>query len=358
MTTLDPPRFYWFAALCDDDTTNLGNPNASLLSSYDHCAGIVAEAAAQGFDGILLPSGYALGIDTVAFAAAVARDVADIDLLVAIRVGELWTPQLVRQLATLDQLSGGRIRINIISSDLPGRSEPGAIRYSRTNEVMEQLRRGLGGEPLTVDGAPLAPPRIVEATKRTPPLYFGGLSQEARDVAARQADVYLMWPDTEGEVAAIVSDLSARAEQEHRQLRFGYRVHVVVRETERAAREAAAQLIAGLDDETGSAIRSKSLDATSVGVARQQSLRSEADALGFVEPSLWTGIGRARSGCGAAIVGDPDQVEAKLRRYVDLGISTFILSGYPHTEEARRFGEMVLPRFAAVANEQAEGRKR
>jgi len=339
------PDFFWFAALCDDDTTNLGNPAAGIVSSYDHCSNIVAEAAAQGFDGILLPSGYALGIDTVAFAAAVARDVENIDLLVAIRVGELWTPQLVRQLATLDQLSGGRLRINIISSDLPGKTESGAIRYGRTAETMEQLRSGFAGESLTVDGAPLAPPRIVAATKRTPPLYFGGLSPEARAVAAGGADVYLMWPDTEPQVAAIISDLTQRAAAVGRELSFGYRVHVIVRETEREATEAAAALIDGLDDETGSAIRAKSLDATSVGVARQQSLRSDADDFGFVEPNLWTGIGRARSGCGAAIVGNPDQVEAKLRRYMELGISSFILSGYPHVDEARRFGELVLPRF-------------
>jgi len=345
MTTKNRPDFFWFAALCDDDTTNLGNPAASIVSSYDHCSNIVAEAAAQGFDGILLPSGYALGIDTVAFAGAVARDVENIDLLVAIRVGELWTPQLVRQLATLDQLSGGRLRINIISSDLPGKTESGAIRYGRTAETMEQLRSGFAGELLTVDGAPLAPPRIVSATKRTPPLYFGGLSPEARAVAAGGADVYLMWPDTEPQVAAIISDLTQRAAAVGRELSFGYRVHVIVRETEREATEAAAALIDGLDDETGSAIRAKSLDATSVGVARQQSLRSDADDFGFVEPNLWTGIGRARSGCGAAIVGNPDQVEAKLRRYMELGISSFILSGYPHVDEARRFGELVLPRF-------------
>ncbi len=345
MTTTKRPDFFWFAALCDDDTTNLGNPSASIASSYDHCAAVVAEAAAQGFDGVLLPSGYALGIDTVAFAAAVARDVDDIDLLVAIRVGELWTPQLVRQLATLDQLSHGRLRINIISSDLPGRAESGAIRYGRTAQTMEQLRRGFAGEALTVEGAPLAPPRIVQVTKRTPPLYFGGLSPEARTVAAGGADVYLMWPDTEGEVEAIISDLTQRAESVGRELSFGYRVHVIVRDSEREAREAASALVAGLNDDAGSAIRAKSLDATSVGVARQQSLRGDADDDGFVEENLWTGIGRARSGCGAAIVGDPDQVEAKLRRYMDLGISSFILSGYPHREEARRFGELVLPRF-------------
>ena len=108
-------EFSWFAALCDDDTTDLADDSARLLSSYDHCRSIVAEAARQGFDAILLPSGYQLGIDSTAFAAAVARDVPDIDLLLAVRCGELWPPQLVRQLATIDQLSGGRLRVNIIS---------------------------------------------------------------------------------------------------------------------------------------------------------------------------------------------------------------------------------------------------
>ncbi len=339
------PEFSWFAALCDDDTSNLGQPSAQLLSSYDHCAGIVAEAAAQGFDAVLLPSGYALGIDSTAFAAAVARDVPGIDLLLAIRCGELWTPQLVRQLSTIDQLSNGRLRINIISSDLPGRTESGDLRYERTARTMEALKAGLQGHLLQIEGIDLHAPRISTTVARRPPLYFGGLSPAARQVAAEHADVYLMWPDTEEGVKEIVRDLTERAAGFGRTLKFGYRVHVVVRPTEEEARAAAFSLVADLDDETGNAIRSKSLDATSAGVARQGELRQSADNNGFIEPNLWTGIGRARSGCGAAIVGDPDQVEAKLRSYLDLGISAFILSGYPHKEEARHFGQLVLPRF-------------
>ncbi|MEI6701508.1 MAG: LLM class flavin-dependent oxidoreductase [Actinomycetota bacterium] len=340
------PEFSWFAALCDDDTSNLGQPSAQLLSSYDHCARIVAEAADQGFDAVLLPSGYALGIDATAFAAAIARDVPGIDLLLAIRCGELWTPQLVRQLSTIDQLSSGRLRINIISSDLPGRTEPGELRYERTARTMEALKAGLQGHLLQIDGTDLQPPRIASTVTRRPPLYFGGLSPAARQVAAEHADVYLMWPDTEEGVAEIVQDLTQRAASFGRTLKFGYRVHVVVRPTEAEARAAAFALVADLDDVTGDAIRSKSLDATSVGVARQGELREASNDDGFIEPTLWTGIGRARSGCGAAIVGDPDQVEAKLRSYLDLGISAFILSGYPHEQEARHVGQLVLPRFA------------
>lgn len=344
MTT--PLEFSWFAALCDDDTTDLGDDDARIPSSYEHCRSIVAEAEAQGFDAVLLPSGYQLGIDGTAFAAAVARDVPRIELLLAVRCGEVWPPQLVRQLATLDQLSEGRVKVNVISSDRPGRTESSAVRYARTATTMATLDAGLRGGAIEVDGVAVAPPRIATTQRNSLPLYFGGLSEDARAVAAKYADCYLLWPDTEDEVAAIVADLSARAGACGRALTFGYRVHVVVRDTEAEAIAAAKGLVASLDDERGTAIRNRSLDATSRGVARQGELRDGSDDDGFVEPNLWTGIGRARSGCGAAIVGDPDQVEAKLRRYVDLGISAFILSGYPHVDECRRFGELVLPRFA------------
>jgi alkanesulfonate monooxygenase len=174
------------------------------------------------------------------------------------------------------------------------------------------------------------------------PFYFGGLSEPAREVAAQAADVYLMWPDTVPAVAAIVDDLRARAAAHGRALRFGYRCHVIVRETEAEARAAARELVSRLDDDAGAAIRSRSLDTASAGVARQGEMRDEADDEGYVEDNLWTGIGRARSGAGAAIVGDPDQVRAKLDAYRDLGIDAFILSGYPHERECDRFADLVL----------------
>jgi alkanesulfonate monooxygenase len=159
------------------------------------------------------------------------------------------------------------------------------------------------------------------------------------------ADVYLMWPDTENAIADIITDMRQRAAQFGRTLRFGYRVHVVVRDTEREAREAAAHLISAVDPATGDAIRARSLDSASVGVKRQAELRSSADGDGFVEPLLWTGIGRARSGCGAALVGTPDQIVEKIMTYRDMGIEAFIFSGYPHDDEARRFAGTVLPRL-------------
>ena len=178
---------------------------------------------------------------------------------------------------------------------------------------------------------------------RCPPFYFGGLSEPAREVAAQAADVFLMWPDRMPAVRALLDDMRARAARHGRTLRFGYRVHVIVRETEAEARAAAARLLSRLDADEGDAIRRRSLDHASVGVRRQAEVREAADDEGYVEENLWTGIGRARSGCGAALVGDPDQILAKLEAYRDLGIEAFILSGYPHTAECDLFARHVLP---------------
>ena len=339
----------WFSALCDDDYEYLGVPDPLLASSWEHCRDVVLAAETGGFDNILLPSGYALGLDTTAFAAAIATLTRRIRLLMAVRVGEAWPPQLARQIATIDRIAGGRLTVNIISSDLPGQTMSSAPRYARTVEAMAIVRALLNGEPVDHAGEhyrlKIDPPRITTVTGRCPPFYFGGLSPDAREAAARGADVYLMWPDTEPAVASIIADMRARAATHGRALKFGYRAHVVVRETEAEARAAADRLLSRLDDAEGAAIRARSLDSASLGVARQAELREAAAGDGYVEDNLWTGIGRARSGCGAAIVGDPDQVLAKLDRYRAMGVEAFILSGYPHIAEADLFARHVLPRL-------------
>lgn len=339
----------WFGALCDDDYEQLGVANADLVSSWNHCSSIVSAVHESGFDNVLLPSGYDLGIDTLSFASSIAPSVRTMRLLTAVRCGEVWIPQLARQLATLNQVLEGRLTVNIISSEMPGETLDGPARYRRTTETMRALRTLLDGKRLDIDGEFVSlhvdPPRICTAMAPSPAFYFGGLSEEARQTAAMDADVYLMWPDTETAVADLIADMRRRAAAFSRTLRFGYRVHVVVRETEREAREAAAHLISAVDAATGDAIRARSLDSTSVGVKRQAELRTNADDDGFVEPLLWTGIGRARSGCGAALVGTPDQIVDKIMNYRDMGIDAFIFSGYPHAVEARRFAETVLHRL-------------
>ncbi|MFZ4382924.1 MAG: LLM class flavin-dependent oxidoreductase [Sandarakinorhabdus sp.] len=348
MTTGNGPEISWFSALCDDDYEFLGVPDPALRSSWEHCRNIVLTAEKGGFDNILLPSGYQLGIDTQMFAGAIAALTHRIRLLMAIRVGETWPPQLARQIATLDQILGGRLTVNIISSDMPGETIESGPRYARTVEVMKILKTLLNGEALDTRGEhyslKLPPPNVKTVSGKCPPLYFGGLSDAAREAAAEAADVYLMWPDTMDKVQEVVADMTARAARHGRTLKFGYRVHVIVRETESQARDAATRLLSKLDAATGDAIRAKSLDSLSVGVLRQAELRDAASD-GYVEDNLWTGIGRARSGCGAALVGDPDQIVAKLQAYREAGMEAFILSGYPHAAEADLFSRHVLPKI-------------
>jgi alkanesulfonate monooxygenase len=345
--TRPPCEISWFSALCDDDYEFLGVPDPRLKSSWEHCRDIVLQAETGGFDNILLPSGYELGLDTAAFAAGVAPLVKRMRLLMAVRVGEMWPPQLARQIATIDRMLGGRLTVNIISSDLPGETLPSPARYARTVEAMSILKTLLNGQPLDHQGEfwtlKLDPPRITTVSGKAPLLYFGGLSEDAREAAAKGCDVYLMWPDKKDVIAGIIADMTARAAKYGRTLTFGYRAHMIVRDTEAEARAAAERLISKLDAATGAAIRAKSLDSTSVGVQAQAALREASGDDGYAEEGLWTGVGRARSGCGAAIVGDPDQVLKKLNDYRDMGIGAFVLSGYPHAAEADLFARHVLP---------------
>ncbi len=339
----------WFSGLCDDDYEFLGVPDPGLASTWEHCRNIALAAEEAGYDNLLLPSDYRVGIDSVAFAAGIAPMLRRMQLLLAVRMGEMWPPQLARQLATIDEMLGGRLTINIISSDLPGEKLESEPRYQRTLEIMRVLRDLLNGKSVDTRGEfvslSLDPPRVCPLPGGCPPFYFGGLSEHARQVAAQEADVFLMWPDTMPAVEAILTDMRARAARYGRRLRFGYRAHVIVRATEMEARAAARRLVSRLDDATGQRLRSTSQHPTSVGQLRQGELRDLADDEGFVEPNLWTGIGRARSGAGAAIVGDPDQVLAKLRGYADIGMEAFILSGYPNRTEGDLFARHVLPRL-------------
>ena len=340
------PEISWFGALCDDDYEFLGVVAPELRSSWEHCHDIVLCAEENGFDNILLPSGYELGIDATSFASAVSVATNRIRLLLAVRMGVMWLPQLARQMATIDQMSGGRLTINIISSDLPGQELESGPRYKRTQEYMKVLRELLNGNPIDFHGQfvdlEIEAPRVRTVSGQCPPFYFGGFSEAAKETAAMESDVFLTWPDTVKGVESIVSDMKERASGYGRKLKYGLRAHVIVRETEQEAREAANRLVSQVDDQQGAEIRNRSLDAVSVGVSRQTELRKNSDVDGFIEDNLWTGVGRARSGAGAAIVGDPDQVKKKINAYMDAGINAFILSGYPHISECELFGANVL----------------
>ena len=349
----------WFSALCDDDYEFLGVPDPRLRSSFEHCRNIVLTADRYGFDNVLLPSGYALGIDNTVFAAGMAP-MTTLRMLPAIRCGEMVVPQLARQIATLDQMMGGRLTINIISSDVPGEQLESEPRYRRSTEIMYCLRELLDGKSLDFHGEFLDltvdPPGARTVSGRSPLFYFGGLSPAARECAASGADVFLMWPDTTDKVLAVKADMDARATAKGRSLRYGWRSHVIVRETEEEARMAARRLLSKLDPDEGEAIRKKSLDSASAGVANQAAQRETADDEGYAARNLWTGVGRARSGCGAALVGSTDQVYSKLEEYRRMGMRAFILSGYPHIDEAKHFGARVLPMMKTCSLPEAYGR--
>jgi alkanesulfonate monooxygenase len=166
-----------------------------------------------------------------------------------------------------------------------------------------------------------------------------------------------MWPETEERLAATMKGMSALAAQHGRVIDYGLRIHVIVRETEAEARDAAKRLISKLDLSKGQAIRERSQDSQSAGVRRQDELRTNADSDLFIEPHLWSGVGLARSGCGSALVGDPDQVLAKLERYMDMGIRAFIFSGYPHEEECDLFAKHILPRLPTCRLNEVQQRR-
>jgi alkanesulfonate monooxygenase len=350
----------WFSAICSEDYEFLGIPDGTLRSSFKHCSDIVRTADRLGYQNILLPSGYEVGQDPLTFAAAVGPSLEQISQLVAIRCGEVHPPMLARAISTLDHILQGRLTINIISSDLAGTRADSATRYQRSREVIEILKQAWTQDRIQYKGqfynfdlesVPVKPYQ----QNGGPLLYFGGISPDAQELAAEHSDVYLMWPETEERMEATIRSVSEKAASYGRLVDFGLRIHVIVRETEAQAQAAAERLISQLDLEKGKAIKARSLDSTSAGVARQEEMRAQSTDL-YLEPNLWSGIGLARSGCGSAIVGDPDQVYAKIQRYIDMGFRAFIFSGYPHIDECERFAQWVLPRLETTRFARAQNR--
>ena len=358
---LDAAEVSWFAALCSDDYRHLGVPDGSLRSSWDHCSTIVKTAEDLGFRNILCPSSYQVGQDTLSFVAGCAPITDRINLLAAVRCGEMQPIMLARTLATLDHMLKGRLTVNIISSDFPGEEAPSAYRYQRSREVVQILKQAWTrdridheGEVYSFKGVPTDPAKPYQTGG--PLLYFGGYSPDALELCGEYCDVYLMWPETKEMLADRMRAVHERAAAHGRTLDYGLRVHVIVRDTEAEARDYARELVSKLDADRGEAIRARALDARSLGVAHQAANRNRADDEGFIERHLWTGVGRARSGCGAAIVGSADQVLSELDSYRKMGIRAFILSGYPHLDEARYFGTKVLPQLATCSLPQVYGR--
>lgn len=351
----------WFCQLAADGefigTTPERRPTLPYISS------LVETAAEMGFSSLLTATNFHAEHEAWTASIATLARTQGAGLLIAVRPGMFHPAMFAKMAATAANLFPGRVRINVVTGSNPaenamyGDLETHTERYARTREFIAIMRDLWRGVPVDND-SPRYPFRgaIVSPVPAEPvPIYLGGHSDDAQRIAAELADVYLVWGDT---LEGVDKRLTSMREHEARvprlvdgPLRYGLRCHVVVRETEAGAWAAADRLISRIDP----AVRRKFIETVasvdSEGQKRQLALASSGSLV--VEPHLWAGVGLARSGVGVAIVGDPEQVAVKLRAYQSLGISTFILSGYPHLEECRRFGQLVMPLLRQRANDDA-----
>jgi alkanesulfonate monooxygenase len=313
----------------------------------------IAQAADDlGYFGVLLPTGRSCE-DSWVVASSLAPLTERLRFLVAVRPGLQSPAVAARMAATLDRISNGRLLINVVTGGDPVENKGDGFflshdeRYEVTREFLSVWTRLLAGDTVDFqgkhinieDGRLFFPP----TQSPYPPLYFGGSSAAAHEVAAESIDKYLTWGEPPAQVAEKIAVVRRLAEARSRKITFGIRLHVIVRETAAQAWQAADDLIKHLDDETIAAAQKTFARMDSVGQARMQALHGGRRDQLEVSPNLWAGVGLVRGGAGTALVGDPETVTARMKEYIEVGIDSFILSGYPHLEEAYRFAELVFP---------------
>jgi len=309
---------------------------------------------------VLIPTGRSCE-DSWLVAASLIPVTQRLKFLVALRPGIISPTLAARQAATLDRLSNGRALFNLVTGGDPEELAAEGLhlnheeRYEASAEFTQVWRRVLEGETvdfngkhIQVKGAKLLFPPVQQPR---PPLYFGGSSDAAQDLAAEQVEMYLTWGEPPAQVKEKIEQVRARAAAKGRQVRFGIRLHVIVRETTEEAWRAADRLIANLDDQTIANAQQAFARFDSVGQRRMAELHGGKKDNLEISPNLWAGVGLVRGGAGTALVGDGPTVAARMQEYADLGIDTFILSGYPHLEEAYRVGELLFPHLDLVKNE-------
>lgn len=354
-------KILWFIPT-HGDSRYLGTSKGARAASFDYFKQVAVAADTLGYEGVLLPTGRSCE-DSWITAASLIDATRRLKFLVALRPGLVAPAQSARMAATLDRLSGGRLIVNLVTGgdaqELAGDGQflSHAERYEESAEFLriwrEILARSHEGEPFdfegkhqSVQGAKLLYPPV---SRPYPQVFFGGSSEAAHDLAAEQVDTYLTWGEPPAAVAEKVADVGARAARHGRKLRFGIRLHVIVRETEDEAWRAAAELVSHLDEDVVAAAQAKFAQMDSVGQRRMAELHkgrfNKANIREGLEiaPNLWAGVGLVRGGAGTALVGDPEQVAERLKEYAALGLDYFVLSGYPHLEEAHRFAELVFP---------------
>ncbi|HEY1395284.1 FMNH2-dependent alkanesulfonate monooxygenase [Roseateles sp.] len=354
-------KILWFIPT-HGDSRYLGTSKGARVADFDYYRQIAIAADSLGYEGVLLPTGRSCE-DSWIVAASLIDATRRLKFLVALRPGLVQPVQSARMAATLDRLSGGRLLVNLVTGGDPdelagdGLFLPHEERYALSTEFLTVWRDVLrashegeaidfDGEQLRVKGGKLLYPPI---NKPYPPVFFGGSSGPAIDLAAEQVDTYLTWGEPPKAVAEKIGEVRAAAEAKGRKLEYGIRLHVIVRETEEEAWAAAGDLVKHLDDEVIASAQAKFASMDSVGQRRMAELhggrfdKNDIRAGLEISPNLWAGVGLVRGGAGTALVGNPQQVADRIQEYAALGLEYFVLSGYPHLEEAYRFAELVFP---------------
>lgn len=341
------------------DGRYLGTTKGSRVADYPYFRQIAQATDRLGYTGGLIPTGKTCE-DPWMLAASLAPETERLKFLVAVRPG-LMTPSVAARMAsTLDRISNGRLLINVVAGGNPVELAGDGVflqhdeRYEETDEfltiwrsLMEGKEVDFNGKYLKVEKGRLLYPPV---QKPHPPIYFGGSSTAGLDVAAKHTDVYLTWGEPPAQVEQKIKEVRRLADLEGRTVRFGIRLHVIVRETEHEAWDAAERLIQYLDDETIAFAQRAFAQMDSVGQNRMVQLRNNGREALEISPNLWAGIGLVRGGAGTALVGDPYQVAERMKEYASLGIETFVLSGYPHLEEAYQVADLLFPLLPLESN--------
>ena len=341
---------FWFLPT-SGDTRYLGKSDFGRPATNDYLRQIAVTAESLGYDGLLIPTGSSC-LDPWVTAASLIPVTQRIKLLVALRTSVSGPTASARQAATLDQALKGRLLLNVVpGGDATELAAEGVHlahdeRYEVADEFLTVWRRLLQGETVDFDGKHFqiegAKNYFPPVSQPYPPLYFGGSSPAAHELAAKHVDAYLTWGEPPAAVAEKIADVRARAAKHGRTVRFGVRLQVIVRETNAEAWAEAERLISKLTDEDIQAAQANFAKMDSVGQKRITELHGGDRNKLEISPNLWAGVGLVRGGAGTALVGDPETVAARLKEYVDLGVDSFVLSGYPHLEEAIRFAELVF----------------
>ena len=352
-------QVFWFIPT-HGDSRYLGTAEGARQVDHAYLQQVAVAADTLGYEGVLIPTGRSCE-DPWIVAASLIPVTKRLRFLVAVRPGLMAPTLAARMAATYDRLSQGRLLVNLVTGGDPAELAGDGLflnhaeRYEASEEFIRIWRETLAashegaaldytGKHLSVKGAKVLYPPV---QRPHPPVYFGGSSEAAHELAAEQVDSYLTWGEPPAAVAEKIADVRKRAAKHGRTVRFGIRLHVIVRETDAEAWQAADKLISKLDDDTVARAQEAFSKMDSAGQQRMAALhsggakRSRADL--EISPNLWAGVGLVRGGAGTALVGDPQTVAARMKEYADLGIDTFVLSGYPHLEESYRFAELVFP---------------